>query len=271
VATTSIFIQLCNKKQGIVKQVSARDPAGIQPFFTTLMTELDSSDVLLPAGLTASAVSRYSRQMLVADIGASGQIALSQAAVLVVGAGGLGCGVIPSLAGAGIAKLGIIDPDVVEASNLHRQTMHRQVDCAGTNKAESAARFVRELNSAVSCEVYSMKLDESNALELVREYDVIIDASDNPRTRYILNDACVLVGRVLVSGSAIGLEGQLTVYHYKGGPCYRCVYPNPGVAPSCSDSGVVGPVPAVIGNLQALEALKIIAGFGEVLSGTLLM
>jgi len=251
--------------------------------------------VVLPEGLEAEDVSRYSRQMLVHDIGGAGQARIAKARVLVVGAGGLGCAVIPSLAGAGIGTLGILDPDTVDSSNLHRQTMHRDEDAELlTNKAESAARFVRALNPRVSLEVQNGALEADTALALVRRYDLVVDCSDNPRTRYLVSDACVLAATPLVSGSAIGLEGQLSVYNYappitgdanegdaKGGdsprrgPCYRCAYPNPsaggGGAASCAESGVVGPVPAVIGHLQALEALKIVAGFGEVLSGKLLM
>jgi len=232
----------------------------------------ETSELQLPEGVPATSVSRYSRQMLVKDIGGPGQAKISKAKALVVGAGGLGCAVLPSLAGAGIGTLGIIDPDVVETSNLHRQCLHRHLDAGTTNKAISAARFVRDLNPLVNVVVYEEAFDAHNAMEIVSLYDIVVDASDNPRTRYLLSDACVLLKKPLISGSAIGLEGQLTVYNFAGGPCYRCVYPNPPLtAASCSDNGVVGPVPAVIGHLEALEALKVLAGFGEVLSGTLVM
>jgi len=228
--------------------------------------------VVLPDGVSSSQVARFSRQMLVSDMGGAGQAKCCRSRVLVVGAGGLGSAVIPCLTGAGVGTLGICDPDTVEVSNLHRQFMHREADAGTANKAHSAARMARELNSDVVTEVHAEALNAENALELVGRYDLVVDASDNPLTRYLLSDACVLAGRPLISGSAIGLEGQLTVYNFQGGPCYRCVYPNPPkTAASCSDNGVMGPVPAVIGNLQSLEALKIIAGFGEVLSGTLVM
>ena len=211
-------------------------------------------------------------------IGSSAQAALLRGSVLIVGAGGLGCAAIPYLAGAGVRTIGIADPDLVEASNLHRQILHRENE-EGTSKALSAARFVRELNSSVQVDVHEQALEAQNARALVERYDVVIDASDNPRTRYLLNDACVLAGRPLVSGSAIGLEGQLTVYNHAGGPCYRCVYPVPLPAEAsraCADSGVLGPVPGVIGCLQATEALKLLMGPSdtdtlESLSGRILM
>ena len=160
----------------------------------------------------------------------------------------------------------------MDTSNLHRQFIHREADAGRENKAVSAARLVAQLNSGVKTVVHASPLESGNALELVSGYDCVVDASDNPRTRYLVSDACVLAGKPLVSGSAIGLEGQLTVYNFEGGPCYRCAYPNPpAAAASCSDSGVVGPVPAVIGNLQSLEALKVIGGFGAVLSEKLIM
>ena len=239
-----------------------------------LETDLSSS-ACIGAGLTKPIIERQSRQMLVPEIGAAGQAKISAAKVLVVGAGGLGCAVIPYLAGAGVGTLGVVDLDMVEASNLHRQVLHRQDGVNVENKADSATRFVRELNPAIVCISHREIINETNAIRLVQQYDVVVDATDNPRSRYILNDACVLAGKTLVSGSAVGLEGQLTVYNYHGGPCYRCVYPKPitgqASAPSCSDSGVLGPVPAVIGCLQATETLKVLADFGEVLSNQLVM
>lgn len=238
--------------------------------------EVGSETHQIAPGLDRFAVERYSRQALA--VGSSAQAALLRGSVLVVGAGGLGCAAIPYLAGAGVQRIGIADPDLVEASNLHRQILHRENE-EGSSKAASAARFVRELNSAVTLDIHEEAMEASNARALVEHYDVVIDASDNPRTRYLLNDACVLVGRPLVSGSAIGLEGQLTVYNHAGGPCYRCVYPLPLPAEAsraCADSGVLGPVPGVIGCLQATEALKILMGFNatdsmDSLSGRMLM
>ena len=187
---------------------------------------------VIAEGLTAPIIERQSRQMLVPDIGAAGQAKISKSRVLVVGAGGLGCAAIPYLAGAGVGLLGVVDPDTVEASNLHRQVIHQQAGVAAReNKADSAVRFVAGLHPAMQCVAHWEVLSEANALELVRRYDVVVDATDNPRTRYLLSDACVLAGRPLVSGSAVGLEGQLTVYNHGGGPCYRCVYPKPPSGP----------------------------------------
>lgn len=204
------------------------------------------------------------------DFGVPAQIKLRQSSVLVVGAGGLGSPVVLYLAGAGVGTLGIADFDTVDISNLHRQVLHRCQD-AGKSKAWSAHRAVSELNPDVECIVHNDKLNRENALRIVRQYDLIVDATDNRGTRYLINDACVLTQRPLVSGSALGLEGSVTVYNYKGGPCLRCVSPTPSPdlppeAANCSESGVLGVVPGILGCLQALEALKVLSGLGNVLS-----
>jgi len=155
-----------------------------------------------------------------------------------------------------------VDFDEVDVSNLHRQIIHKTND-VGMNKAESARRAVHNLNPSVSFNVINEPLTVNNALELISSSDCVVDATDNPQTRYIINDACVISGVPLVSGSAMGLEGQLSVYNYKGGPCYRCLYPKPNVkegSKSCSDNGVLGPVPGLIGILQSIETIKIITG-----------
>ena len=153
------------------------------------------------------------------------------------------------LAACGVGRLSIVDFDEVDTSNLHRQVIHKSQN-VGMNKAESACNAVKDLNPTIRCEAVRMPLTTNNALELVSSHDCVIDASDNPLTRYLINDACVLGGKPLISGSAMGIEGQLTVYNYKGGPCYRCLYPKPNVSEgckSCADNGVLGPVPGLIG------------------------
>jgi adenylyltransferase/sulfurtransferase len=160
--------------------------------------------------------------------------------------------------------LTIIDFDEVDVSNLHRQVIHKSCD-VGMNKAESACKSVKDLNPTINCEPMNEPLTTSNAFGLISKHDCVVDASDNPKTRYLINDACVLAGKPLVSGSAIGTEGQLTVYNFKDGPCYRCMYPKPNAAEgckSCADNGVLGPVPGIIGVLQAVETLKVLTGIG---------
>ena len=174
--------------------------------------------------------------------------------------------VILYLAACGVGKLTIVDFDHVDVSNLHRQVIHHSND-VGMNKAESAARAVHDLNPTIRCEIMKSALTGENAMELASKHDVVVDASDNPLTRYLINDACVLSGTPLVSGSAIGTEGQLTVYNYQGGPCYRCLYPKVDAkegSKSCSDSGVLGPVPGLIGVLQSIEVIKVLTGIGYV-------
>eukprot|EP00536_Pseudo-nitzschia_multiseries_P000344 jgi/Psemu1/293997/fgenesh1_pm.5_\ len=222
----------------------------------------------------ASEIERYSRQLLLhGGFGVEGQLKLLKSSVLVVGAGGIGSTVILYLAASGIGNLSVVDFDKVDVSNLHRQVIHKTND-VGLNKAESARRAVDSLNPSVSFSVVEEPLTAKNALELISSCDCVVDATDNPQTRYIINDACVLGGIPLVSGSAMGIEGQLTVYNYKGGPCYRCLYPTPNMkegSKSCADNGVLGPVPGLIGILQAMEAIKILTGTKEVMSDRLLM
>ncbi|XP_004322849.3 adenylyltransferase and sulfurtransferase MOCS3 [Tursiops truncatus] len=225
------------------------------------------------AALSRDEILRYSRQLVLPELGVQGQLRLATASVLVVGCGGLGCPLAQYLAAAGVGRLGLVDYDVVEVSNLARQVLHGEA-LAGQAKVFSAAATLRRLNSAVECVPYAQALTPPTALDLVGRYDVVADCSDNVPTRYLVNDACVLTGRPLVSASALRFEGQLTVYHYGGGPCYRCVFPQPPPAEtvtSCADGGVLGVVTGVLGCLQALEVLKIAAGLGPSYSGSLLL
>ncbi|KAJ2942459.1 hypothetical protein O0L34_g16065 [Tuta absoluta] len=220
------------------------------------------------------AIERYSRQILLPDIGVRGQEKLCSAKVLVVGAGGLGCPAALYLAGAGVGEIGIVDYDTVDVTNLHRQVLHGERD-QNMDKVASAANALRNINSRITITPYNCQLDASNALEIVSKHDIVLDCTDNVPTRYLLNDACVLAKLPLISGSALKLEGQITIYGYRAennpeekeksylGPCYRCVFPTPPPAEtvgSCSANGVAGPVPGLIGAMQALEAIKYIVG-----------
>ncbi|XP_015512629.1 adenylyltransferase and sulfurtransferase MOCS3 [Neodiprion lecontei] len=228
--------------------------------------------VVQECGLTNEEIGRYSRQILVPEIGVKGQLKLKKSSVLIVGAGGLGCPAALYLVGAGIGHIGIIDYDEVEINNLHRQLLHSE-ESIRVSKVVSATAALTRLNSSVNITPYKMQLDSSNALGIVKQYDVILDATDNVATRYLLNDACVLTGKPLVSGSALKFEGQLTVYNYRG-PCYRCVFPTPPppeTVTNCGDGGVLGAAVGTIGVLQALEAMKIILEMSGVLAGRLLL
>ncbi|NWX95097.1 MOCS3 sulfurtransferase, partial [Nothoprocta ornata] len=225
------------------------------------------------AALSPAAILRYSRQLVLPELGVRGQLRLGRCSVLVVGCGGLGCPLAQYVAAAGVGRLGLLDHDVVETSNLHRQVLHGEA-ARGLPKAVSAAAALRLLNSAVHYVPYCGALGPRDALALVRQYDVVADCSDNVATRYLVNDACVLAGKPLVSGSALRMEGQLVVYNYQGGPCYRCLFPAPPpphTVTNCADGGVLGVVPGVVGCLQALEVLKIASGMGSSLGQTMLV
>ncbi|XP_062228202.1 adenylyltransferase and sulfurtransferase MOCS3-1 [Phragmites australis] len=224
-------------------------------------------------GLPADMIYRYSRHLLLPDFGIEGQRKLSQSSILVVGAGGLGSPVALYLAACGVGCLGIVDGDDVELNNLHRQIIHKEA-YVGQPKVKSAADACREINSSIKVVEHHHTLKPYNALEIVRKYDIVVDATDNLPTRYMISDCCVLLNKPLVSGAALGLEGQLTVYHHNGSPCYRCLFPSPppvAACQRCSDSGVLGVVPGVIGCLQALEAIKVAAAVGEPLCGRMLL
>lgn len=216
-------------------------------------------------------MNRYSRHIILSEIGQIGQDKLSHAKVLVVGAGGLGCPVLQYLAAAGIGTLGIIDFDVVEASNLQRQVLFGEASL-GENKAIAAKNRLLDLNNSITINAYAEPLTYQNALDLCNQYDIIVDGTDNFETRYLINDACIITNTPFVFGAIYKFEGQVTVFNYKNGPSYRCLFPNPpkkGAIPNCSEIGVLGVLPGIIGTLQANEVLKIILGIGNTLSGKL--
>ncbi|NXD20857.1 MOCS3 sulfurtransferase, partial [Spelaeornis formosus] len=223
--------------------------------------------------LSAAEILRYSRQLVLPELGVRGQLRLARSSVLVVGCGGLGCPLAQYLAAAGVGRLGLVDHDVVETSNLQRQVLHGEAR-RGRPKARSAAAALRRLNSAVHYVPIRGALRPRSALRLVRQFDVVADCSDNVPTRYLVSDACVLAGKPLVSGSALRLEGQLAVYNHRGGPCYRCLFPRPPpphAVTTCADGGVLGAVTGTIGCLQALEVLKIASGMGSSFHQRMLM
>ncbi|HEV7347881.1 molybdopterin-synthase adenylyltransferase MoeB [Telluribacter sp.] len=215
----------------------------------------------------------YARQLSLPGFGPEGQQRLKGASVLVIGAGGLGCPVLTYLAAAGVGILGVIDFDKVEASNLHRQVLFG-VDDIGKSKALAAAARLRGQNPYIKVQAYDKQLTTENVLRLMADYDIVVDGSDNFPTRYLVNDACLLLDKPLVFGSIYKFEGQVTVFNYQGGPTYRCLYPIPPAeneVPNCAEIGVLGILPGVVGTLQATEAIKLITGTGEVLSGRLLL
>lgn len=223
--------------------------------------------------LTNNEKYRYSRHLLLDKVGEEGQQKLKTAKVLVIGAGGLGCPVLQYLTAAGVGTIGIIDFDVVDETNLQRQILFT-INDIGKNKAQIAKDRLEQLNPFVKFEVYPEKLTPKNALSIFTNYDVIVDGTDNFSTRYLVNDACVLTNKPLVYGAIYKFEGQVSVFNYQNGPTYRCLFPEPpkaGSVPSCSDVGVMGVLPGIIGTQQANEALKIVLGIGAVLSGKLLM
>lgn len=215
---------------------------------------------------------RYSRHFLLPEVGEDGQAKLLQAKVLMVGAGGLGSPSAYYLAAAGVGTLGIIDNDVVDISNLQRQILHAN-DRVGTPKVESAKKTLEGLNPDIKVIPYQAKLTSENIMDIIKDYDLVVDGCDNFPTRYLVNDACVLTGKPNVHGSIFQFEGQATVFYPGKGPCYRCLYPEPPpaeMAPSCAEAGVLGVLPGLIGVIEALEAIKIILGKGETLVGRLL-
>jgi adenylyltransferase/sulfurtransferase len=225
------------------------------------------------AELTVDEVRRYSRHLIIPEIGMTGQKRLKNAKVLCVGAGGLGSPALLYLAAAGVGTLGVIDFDVVDESNLQRQVIHGQSD-VGRLKAESAADSIREINPYVNVVLHTEALDSDNALRIFEPYDLIVDGTDNFATRYLVNDACVLLGRPYVWGSIYRFDGQASVFWAEYGPCYRCLYPEPpppGMVPSCAEGGVLGVLCASIGSIQVNEAIKIITGVGEPLVGRLMI
>jgi molybdopterin/thiamine biosynthesis adenylyltransferase/proteasome lid subunit RPN8/RPN11 len=225
----------------------------------------------IPAKLSEAERRRYSRHLMIPEVGEEGQVKLLQSKVLLIGAGGLGCPAAIYLAAAGVGTIGLVDDDVVDESNLQRQILHT-TDRLGTPKTESAKKAITDLNPGCKVEIYNTRLNSQNVLDIFSKYDVIVDGSDNFPTRYLVNDASVKLKKPCVHGSIYRFEGQLTVFWPGKGPCYRCLYPAPPppeLAPSCAEAGVLGVLPGVIGVLEAIEALKIIVGFGDPLVGKL--
>ena len=216
---------------------------------------------------------RYSRHLTLPDVGLAGQATLKGARVLLIGAGGLGSPAALYLAAAGIGTIGLVDFDLVDRSNLQRQILHGTSDI-GTPKTDSARARLQDVNPHVAVETFAERLSSANALEIVRNFDVVIDGSDNFPTRYLVNDACVLLGKPNVYGAVFRFDGQVSVFDARRGPCYRCLYaepPPPDLVPSCAEGGVLGVLPGIIGSLQALEAIKLIVGIGEPLIGRLVL
>ncbi len=230
-------------------------------------------EVARPRVLSAEQVKRYSRHLALPEVGESGQVKLLDAKVLCVGAGGLGSSSAIYLAAAGVGTIGIVDNDVVDESNLQRQILHN-IDRLGRPKVESARETLQALNPDVRVVPHDLRLDRSNVLALLADYDLVVDGADNFPTRYLLNDAALKLGKPIVHGSVFRFEGRVTTFLPFEGPCYRCLYPEPppaAMAPNCQEAGVLGVLPGMVGTLQASEALKWILGVGEPLSGKLMV
>jgi molybdopterin/thiamine biosynthesis adenylyltransferase/rhodanese-related sulfurtransferase/molybdopterin converting factor small subunit len=225
------------------------------------------------AALSKDEILRYSRHLIMPEVGMEGQLKLKQAKILLVGAGGLGAPLGMYLAAAGVGRIGLVDFDVVDFTNLQRQVIHGTKD-VGRKKLDSAAETMLDINPHIQIDKFEVALTSENALDILKDYDMVIDGTDNFPTRYLVNDACVLLGKPNVYGSIFRFEGQATVFAYQGGPCYRCLYPEPpppGLVPSCAEGGVLGILPGTIGLIQATEAVKLILGIGEPLVGRLLL
>jgi len=229
--------------------------------------------MILPS-LSNEEIRRYSRHLILPEFGMEGQRKLKQGSVLLIGAGGLGSPLALYLAAAGVGHIGLVDFDIVDESNLQRQIIH-DTSTLGIRKTESAKMRLRDLNPHIDIATYDVQITSENAFDLIRPYDVIVDGTDNFPTRYLTNDACVMLGKPNVYGSIFRFEGQATVFSPKhGGPCYRCLYPEPpppGLVPSCAEGGVLGVLPGVVGTIQATEAIKLLTGIGEPLIGRLLL
>jgi len=225
------------------------------------------------ANFSNDEILRYSRHLILPEVGMEGQLKLKQAKVLCVGAGGLGSPLALYLAAAGVGTLGIVDFDAVDLTNLQRQIIHGTSD-VGRKKLDSAAESIANINPNVNVRKFETRLTSANALEIFRDFDIIVDGTDNFATRYLVNDACVLTGKPNVYGSVFRFEGQASVFATRDGPCYRCLYPEPpppGVIPSCAEGGVLGILPGLVGVIQATETIKLILGSGEPLIGRLLL
>jgi sulfur-carrier protein adenylyltransferase/sulfurtransferase len=221
--------------------------------------------------LSQDELKRYNRHIILQEFGLEGQEKLKAAKVLVIGSGGLGSPVLLYLAAAGVGTIGIVDDDIVGESNLQRQILF-DIEDVGASKALTAERKLKNLNPFINIISYPKRLNSSNALEIIKDFDIVVDGSDNFSTRYLCNDACVILNKPLVFGSIFKFEGQVTVFNYNNGPTYRCLFPEPplaGEVPNCSQIGVLGVLPGIIGSLQANEVIKVITGIGEVLRGKL--
>jgi sulfur-carrier protein adenylyltransferase/sulfurtransferase len=226
-----------------------------------------------PVTLTKEEVLRYSRHLIMPEVGMEGQLKLKAAKVLCIGTGGLGAPLGLYLAAAGVGRIGLVDFDSVDLTNLQRQILFSTTD-VGRSKIEAAADRLRAMNPDIQIDTFETQLTSANALEILKDYDIIVDGTDNFPTRYLVNDASVLLGKPNVYGSIFRFEGQVTVFGYPGSPCYRCLYPEPpppGLVPSCAEGGVLGVLPGIVGSIQAAETLKLIIGKGEPLIGRLLL
>ena len=225
------------------------------------------------AGLSKQEILRYSRHLIMPEVGMEGQLKLKKAKVLCIGTGGLGAPLGLYLAAAGVGRIGLVDFDTVDFTNLQRQVLFGTSD-VGRPKITAAADRLRNLNPEIQIDAYETQLTSENALDLFKDYDIIVDGTDNFPTRYLVNDACVILGKPNVYGSIFRFEGQITVFGYPDGPCYRCLYPEPpppGLVPSCAEGGVLGVLPGIVGTIQAAETLKLIIGKGQPLVGRLLL
>ena len=227
----------------------------------------------MSSDLTRDEISRYARHLILPDVGVAGQQRLKAARVLLIGAGGLGSPAALYLAAAGVGHIGLVDFDVVDITNLQRQILHGTKDI-GRAKVDSARERIADINPHVELSLFNTGLTSLNALEIIGQYDLVVDGTDNFPTRYLVNDACVLLGKPNVYGSIFRFEGQASVFSAKDGPCYRCLFPEPpppGTVPNCAEGGVIGVLPGLVGTIQATEAIKLILGIGESLVGRLLL
>jgi molybdopterin/thiamine biosynthesis adenylyltransferase/rhodanese-related sulfurtransferase/molybdopterin converting factor small subunit len=226
-----------------------------------------------PSTLSKDEILRYSRHLIMPEVGMEGQLKLKAAKVALIGTGGLGAPLGMYLAAAGIGRIGLVDFDVVDFTNLQRQVIHGTKD-VGKKKLDSAAETMLDINPYVEIDRHEVALSSDNALQILKDYDIVVDGTDNFPTRYLVNDACVLLGKPNVYGSIFRFEGQATIFAYPGGPCYRCLYPEPpppGLVPSCAEGGVLGILPGTVGLIQATETVKLILGIGEPLIGRLVL
>ncbi len=237
------------------------------------MKDIPESITIDNIELTANELERYSRHLVIPEVGKAGQLKLKAASILVLGAGGLGSPISMYLAAAGVGRLGIVDFDELSYSNLQRQVLYSTND-VGHQKTELAKQRLMEINPNIEITLYNERLTRDNAFDILRDYDIIADGTDNFATRYLVNDACVMLGKPFVYGSILRFDGQVSFFDPKTGPCYRCLYPEPpmaGDSPNCADGGVLGVLPGIVGSLQANEVLKYILGKGELLNGRLLL